>query len=222
MVKNKKHKYAAAFIIIAAAGWLLTNRQNWIMPVNTVVLTLLFSKGVKDYCRTFYQCLTVTFLLFCGILLISSPIMLIAPGWHGSEGFNILVGGVLLTASIAVKIKENIMDWFRQVRHEGYVIALELVLLLFMSFVLPMYFPYIAAENVRRWSIFILSFMCVLAVVGLLLNRMKDIEYKRRELAILVEHQEAYKQQVLCQFEKVVTLKHYYDRLYQGLSPYIR
>ena len=87
--------------------------------------------------------------------MITSAIMIIVPNWYGTTGYNLLVGGAMLVVSIIVKVKGCNIAWFRHVGSENYVIALEFMLLLFLCFVLPSYFPVIATNSVRQWGIFV-------------------------------------------------------------------
>jgi len=221
MLNNKKRKFVIGFIIITAVGVLLAPVPHFIMLANSVLLTPWFARGWNGYRGLLYKCLTISLLLWCGIAAISGLTMLFAPEWYGSEGFNFYMGGVLLAAILAVKAKQSVMNMFKHLEHERYAFALELVLVSFLTFVLPLYYRSIANESARQWGIFGLSFVCVLAIVGLLFNRMMKLENQRCELATLIEQQEAYRQQVLTQFEKVVTLKHFYNTLYQSFMPFI-
>jgi len=61
--------------------------------------------------------------------------------------------------------------------------------------------------------------MSVLIAVGLLINRMRNLEYIRRDLASQIEQRKVYAEKVNTQFEKMVTIKHYYDKIYQSAVP---
>jgi len=132
------------------------------------------------------------------------------------------MGGAVLAAACAVKARPNAMNWCRQIEHEMCAIALAFVVLVFFSLVLPMYYPAISAEDARQWGVFVLSFMCVLVMVALLINRLKDLENRRKRIELQIEQQQIYVKQVNAQFGRMITLEHYYTRLFQSLSPYIR
>lgn len=234
-------RYIVAFSLITIAGLSLTfaGLPNWIMPINTILLTLCFFKSSrrvnpkeqKEYSlrryrqairRTFYYCLTISTLTWCAIATLSSLIMLISPSWLYSDSYNIFMGLAMLGGALIVKAGRNLMGWCRQLEHDGHAIALQLVVLIFFSFVLPMYYPAIYNENTRQWGIFVLSFMAVLVIVGLLINRIKDLEFQRRSLAWQMEQQKSYAGQIQSQFDRVVTLKHFYSHLYHSLLPFIR
>jgi len=149
-------------------------------------------------------------------------VMLIAPSWLYTSGYNLFMGAALVAAAIAVKVIKNATEWCKQLEDEGHAIALEFVVLGFFSFVLPIYYPEIYAGNARRWGVFVLSFIAVLVIVGLLIKRMSDLENERRNLSLQMERQKSYAGQIQSQFERMVTLRHYYNNMYMSLSPLIR
>ena len=214
--------YIIALFLITGVGQILHEAPNLIMPINALLLTLLFAKNRREYQQTFYRCLTVIFLVWFSIVTISSFIMIITPNWHNTNGYNLFMGGTLLLLSLIMKLKVNVMAWLRQWEHEWYSILLELLVLFFFSFILPWYYPVIAGKGIRQLGVFTLSFMVVLVLMFLIINRIKDLEHSRRELSIKIEQQEGYAKQVESQFEKVVALKHYYNKLYHTLEPFIR
>jgi len=232
VISSPKRRYALAFSIILIFGLILTfliDEPSWIMPANTVLLTLCFvkpSKRLKGFVvpirRTFYFCLTVSTLTWCFIATLSALIMLITPNWLGTDGYNIFMGTALVIVAIAVKMLKDSMGWCRQINADGYAIVLELVVLVFFSFILPTYYPSINEEDTRQWGIFVLAFIVVLITVGLLVKRMNDLEHERCSLAMQMERQKSYAGQIQSQFERMVTLRHYYNKLYQSLSPLIR
>jgi len=216
----------AAFVLIFVVGLVFTffALPNWIMPINTILLTLCFAVGIKEpkkYRRIFFYCLTVTTISWCAIALLSSLIMLITPSWLYTVSYNLFMGGMMLGGAFVVWANKNIMNWCKHLEHERHAIVLELVVLLFFSFVLPLYYPAIYADNARQWGVFVLSFIIVLAIVGLLINRMKYLENERRSLKYQMEQQKSFAGHVQSQFERIITLKHYYNRLYHSLAPYI-
>ena len=227
LIHGTRRDYVAAFSLIAVAGLLFTLlvfAPNWIMPVNTVLLTGFFAwgKGIVEYRRTGFYCLTAVTLSWYAIVSLSSLIMLIVPGWLYSNGYNLFIGGVLVAAAGVVKAKESTISRCKEIADEGHAIVLALVILLFFSFVLPLYYPAIYAQDAQQWGVFVLSFMVVLAITGLMLNRIKDLAHQRESLAAQVTQQQAYAGQVQVQYERVVTLRHYYTKLYHSLVPFIR
>jgi len=132
------------------------------------------------------------------------------------------MGAALVLVALAVKVSKDSMKWFKQLRDVGHAIALEIVVLAFFSFILPTYHPIIIGEDARQLGIFVLSFMAVLLIVGLLVKRMNDLEHERHNLAMQMERQKSYAGQIQTQFERMITLKHYYNNLYYSLAPFIR
>lgn len=222
LLYGTKFRFSVAFIVIMGAGLLLTSNPSLIMPVVFILLTICFSRNRKEYHRIFYKCLTAITLSFFIISTISSLAILIVPSKLYSDGYNLFVGGALLATAVAVKSKSGLMGWCRELEHYGYAIALELIVLTFFSFVLPRYYPDIAAESTGQWGVFILSFMFVLLTAALLINRIKDLEYSKRELVSQMEQRNLYAEKVNAQYEKVITLKHYYGKLYESFAPFIR
>ena len=221
LINATRRRYTIAFIVIMSAGLLLASIPSFIMPVVLLLLTLCFAKNQKEYFRIFYKCLTATTISFFVISTISALAILIVPNWLSSDGYNFFIGTMLLVFAIAVKTKSNIMSWYRELEHYRYVVTLEGIVLTFFSFVLPRYYPVISADSARQLGVFILSFMFVLVTVALLINRMKTLEYNRRELTSQIEQQKEYAEKVNAQFEKVITLKHYYSRLYHSIAPFV-
>ena len=217
-----KLKCAVTLVLVIVLGLLLTNAPNWIVPINILVLSFYLTNGRKDKLETFYTCVTVIFLLWAFIVTTSSIIMLITPNLYSTSEFNLIIGAVLLLATLFIKVKSHLIEWYTRLENKRYVIALELVILTFFSFVLPQYYTAIATEGIRMWAIFPLSLMAVLVIVALFVNRIKDLEYQHRNLTFQVEQQNFYAAQVESQFVRVVTLKHYYIKLYESLLPFIR
>jgi len=225
-------KYIAVFSIITVIGLLLTflaSAPNWIMPINTILLTLCFSKPVKGLMdsyyairKTFYYSLTISTLTWCFIATLSSLVMIITPNWLTADSYNLFMGAILVFIATVARASKNSMKWFKQLRDDGHAIALELVILSFFSFILPTYYPAISGEEARQMGIFVLSFMIVLVIVILLVKRMNDLEHERHNLAMQMERQQSYAGQIQSQFERMVTLRHYYSNLYHSLSPFIR
>ena len=232
LVHSTIRKYIVIFSIITIIGLLLTflaSAPNWIMPINTILLTLCFSKPVKGFMdsyysirKAFYYSLTVSTLTWCFIATLSSLIMLIAPNWLNTDYYNLFMGAILVVIAIAVRASKNSMMWFKQLRDDGHAISLELVILSFFSFILPTYYPAISGEEARQMGIFVLSFMIVLVIVILLVKRMNDLEHERNNLVMQMERQQSYAGQIQSQFERMVTLRHYYSNLYHSISPFIR
>jgi len=129
---------------------------------------------------------------------------------------------LVIAALVAKKAQKDSMGWCRQLNDDGYAIALEIVVLAFFSFILPRYYPAINEEDTRQWGIFVLAFMAVLVIVGLLVKRMSGLEHERRSLAMQMERQQSYASQIQSQFERMITLRHYYSNLYHSLLPFIR
>jgi len=222
LTPSPKHRYITGFILLATTGLLMTSIQYWIMPVHVLVLTICFAETRKGIYKAFYISLTAIFLLWVFIITMSSITMIISPSWHGSDGFNLFIGAALLIATLAVKASSYRMDLYSEYENKGYIIALELVIIGFFSFILPLFFSGIAIENARLWAVFALSLMLVMLIVALLINRMKDLEYRHRYLISQMDQQKSYADQVQKQFDRIVTLKHYYTKLYESLSPFIR
>ena len=232
LVFSTIRKYIVVFSMITIIGLFLTflaSAPNWIMPINTILLTLCFSKPVKGFMdsyyivrKIFYYSLTVSTLTWCFIATLSSIIMLIAPNWLIMDSYNLFMGAILVFIATAVRALKNSMKWFKQLRDDGHAIALELVVLLFFSFILPTYYPAISGEDARQMGIFVLSFMMVLVIVILLVKRMNDLEHERHNLVMQMERQHSYAGQIQSQFERMITLRHYYSNLYHSISPFIR
>jgi len=232
LIYSSTRKYMMIFSIMIIAGLLLTfvvSAPNWIMPVNTLLLTFCFTKptnNLKDSFhtvkKTFYYCLTVSTLTWCFIVTLSALIMLIAPSWLNSYSYNVFMGTALVLITLVIKSSKNSMLWFKQSRDYGHAIALEIVVLAFFSFILPTYYPAIRGDDARQWGIFMLSFMMVLVIVSLLVKRMNDLEHERHNLAMQMERQKSYAGQIQAQFERMIILRHYYSNLYHSLSPFIR
>ena len=236
VISSTNRRYVGAYALIVAVGLLLTflaSVPNWIMPVNTVLLTLYFAKPTKEILnsthglqrrlrRTFYYCLTVSTLTWCFIATLSALIMLISPNWFNTANYNLFMGVALMAAALTAKLSKDSMKWCRELIDDGHAIALELVVLVFFSFILPRYYPVIREDDARQWGIFILAFMAVLVIVILLVKRMNDLEYERRSLAMQMERQKSYAGQIQLQYERMVTLRHYYSKLYHSLSSFIR
>jgi len=148
--------------------------------------------------------------------------MIISPSWHGSDGFNLFIGAALLIATLTAKASHHRIDLHSGYENKGYIIALELVIIGFFSFILPLFFSGIAIESARLWAVFALSLMLVMMIVALLINRMKDLEYRHRNLISQMDQQKSYADQVQKQFDRIITLKHFYTKLYESLSPFIR
>lgn len=55
-----------------------------------------------------------------------------------------------------------------------------------------------------------------------MINRMKNLEQEYRLEATRTEQQRGFAEQTREQFETMVTLRHYYTRLYHGFAPFIR
>ncbi len=221
-MKTGVWRYSIAYILLVVSGMLLIGAQNMVMPITVCLMTISLSGSPKEYRRTFYWCLTAIFIAWCFIVTLSSLVMLASPQWHGGTEFNYLMGGVLLVFALTVRSNLGTTQKYKWLENTSHPILIELLILLFFSFVLPSYYPVIATESKRQWGVFSLSFMLVLLFVALLINRIKDLEHTRRELATRIEQQQTYSKQVQAQFEKVVTLKHYYNKLYHSLSPLIR
>jgi len=186
------------------------------------LLTLCHTTAYSQFRNMLYNCLTVVFISWCAIAMITSGIMIIVPNWYGTTWYNLLVGGAMLVISIAVKVKGYNMAWFKHVGDENYVIALEFILLLFLCFVLPSYFPVIATNSVRQWGVFVLTFMIVMTTIGLMVNRMKNLVHSHQLLLTQITHEETYRRQTQLKFDEIMILKHYYNKLYHSILPFIR
>ena len=219
-------KFISAFILIVLAGLLLTPYPNLIMPVTVCVLTVCFS-GLrrKKIIPAFRQCLTAVFIAWCVIMLISCVCMAATPDWHGGVGCNLLTGALLVCFALALRLIPGIAKWSRRVELTDYAIMLELLIVLFFSFVLPQFYPQnpvLTADDKRQIGIICLSFMAFLLMVGFLICRMQRMEHERREIKAYIQQQKDFRQQVQYQFDTVITLKHYYSKLYHGIAPFIR
>jgi len=222
LTPSPKHRYVTTFILLTTTGLLMTSMQYWIMPVHVLVLTICFAETRKGIFKAFYISLTAIFLLWVFIITVSSITMIISPSWHGSDGFNLFIGAALLIATLTAKASRQQIDLHSRNESKGYIIALELVTIGFFSFVLPLFFRGIDIESARLWAVFALSLMLVMMIVALLINRMKDLEYRHRYLISQMDQQKSYADQVQKQFERIITLKHFYTKLYESLSPFIR
>jgi len=157
VIYDTKRMYVVAFSMIAIVGLILTflaSAPNWIIPTNTILLTLCFFKPAKRFRdsfvalrRTFYFCLTVSTLTWSFIATLS--IMLIAPLWLNTDSYNLFMGATLIIVALVVKIVKGSMGWCKQLNDNGYAIALEIVVLSFFSFILPTYLPY---DKGRRYQ----------------------------------------------------------------------
>jgi len=113
-----------ALVLIFVVGLVFTffALPNWIMPINTILLTLCFAVGIKEpkkYRRIFFYCLTVTTISWCAIALLSSIIMLLAPNWLYANSYNLFMGGMMLGGTFVARRNSNIMNWCRQLEHKG-------------------------------------------------------------------------------------------------------
>jgi len=222
LTQDTKCRYVAVFVLLTAIGILLTYAPNLIMPTNILVLTLCFTRNPKGLRQAFYASLTTIFLLWGYIVLATSVALLVAPYWHNSNGFNILMGSTLAIASLTAKFSRNFIYWCKVWGHNGYAVALAIVILTFFSLVLPYLYAVVETDNARHWAVILLSLMVVIAIVTLIIHRLINTEYQRRNIASQMERQKSYASQVQAQYDRIVTLKHYYTKLYESLAPYIR
>lgn len=182
----------------------------------------LLRPGGKKTRRAFYLCLTVIFTLWCFTVVTASAVMILAPDRHGGTVFNLLMGTALIAFSLAVKRLPRLAVSCKRLEHTEYAVLIQLLVISFFSFVLPRFVPVVAAESKRVWGVFSLAFILLLALVGLLLNHMKNMEHERRAYRMQAQLQQEHGEQARRQYDTAVTLQHYYTKLYHSLEPLIR
>lgn len=226
LIKRNLGRYLLAVVLTTAAGLFVTlsGMDYLTMPITVCLLTLIFSLGHKQHeiCNIFSKSLTAVFLSWCFITPLSSVIMMVAPEWHNGPGCNIVSGMAIMIFSLMVRCLPSVSKRIQTINLNRYVITLELLVLTFFTLILPQYFPVFELESKRQVGLFTLAFFVLLAFVSFIIHRMQKANQQHRELKILLKHQEAMGHQVKRQYDTVITLKHYYSKLYEGMAPLIR
>lgn len=198
----------AVFLTMEAVSLLLIALPHLIMPSNVCILTAFAVRRTRKPGKAFYYGLSVVFLLWLAIVIVSGIVMLAVPRWQGGVGYNLFMAAATIAAAQAYCRIPGFPAFLCGIRHTGLAVAVQLSVLLFFSLVLPRLYPFLPIQRVRYWGILFLALAVLLVLVLVIFAQL--------------ERQAGREQAVRRQYDSVVVLKHHYSKLYHTLAPYIR
>lgn len=210
------HRYIIAFAAILLTGILADSIRNYLLPVYVVLLMICFAHKHLVF-DTIVAALTAAASIWGMTMLAGCLVLLLAPTFLTSIQFNIfngllIVGFGLSLKCAATKRRTTFLPEHRQ--GKVFLVALELLILLFFAFVLPRF----ALQNMQHYAIAQLTLMALLVVVCVLLAAYNKSHEKNRILSQERRQAEIIEQE----YNAIIGLKHYYSKLYESIQGFIR
>lgn len=209
-------RYTIAFVTILLTGILGDSIRNYLLPIYAALLIVCFLQ--KNYTLdTVVVALTAVSIIWGITMMTGCLILLISPAFLDTIAFNILNGILLVSFGFGfrhVSVKCRVVFLPEYWQGKAFLIALEMLILLFFAFILPQF----ALNNMRHYAIAQLTLMTLLIVVCLILNAYNKSQEKNRRLT-----QERRQADIIEQeYHSIISLKHYYTKLFESIQGYIR
>ena len=213
-------RYGTAFIIMIWSniifGVLGTSSLN--LFVNIIILTACLANR-EQYWHTLCTSLIMVTVSLSSVALTASALMLFAPSWFGTAGYNLFVGAASLTIALAVTLKKELLIWLNESRQVKFIALLALILFVSISSLSLLGDLGITVENTRLLGVLIFAFGIIIAAICFMIYYIYRIE--RHALLAKLAQEEQFRKQTQAQFEKIMALKHYYSKLYHSATPFL-
>ena len=225
-------RYIIAFVAITLSTLFLAGTP-FVMLASILILALCFTNDRKQFRCMFCTGIAAALIMNSIVLIAANPVLIIVPGWINTLYYSLFIGTIITITSLAIKLNSEVLNRYKQIYQESYVVALTLGLIILQNILFTIFFFYyvetITDEIMRLVGFFYVAIIVFVAVIGFLVNRINTVkhqalleEMKNEALREKLEQKELYEEKIQSQFNTATHLRHYFGDMIVSISPFIR